>query len=95
MKNWVAEDFIYLVLLAWWLMSSGTFKWHDVGEGIQVLEFYSGVGRIAKFAHHDGYVARSYDINQDVPPSGESSHSGMPQRSAFDLNGEAGFLRLS
>ena len=76
-------------------MTSGTFAWGDVGEGIQVLEFYSDVGRIAKVAHHDGYIARSFDINQEVPPPGESSHSGMPRRSAFDLNGEAGFLWLS
>ena len=75
-------------------MTSGTFAWGDVGEGIQVLEFYSDVGRIAKVAHHDGYIARSFDINH-VPPPGESSHSGMPRRSAFDLNGEAGFLWLS
>ena len=87
-----SQDFIYLVLMAWWLKSSGLFAWHDCGEGLDVIEFFSGVGRIAKFAHARGFESRAYDINHDDAPIGESTHSQMPRRSAFDLNGEAGFL---
>ena len=66
----------------------------DVGDGLDVIEFYSGVGRIAKSAVYMGLESRAYDIDHDKPPPGESVHSKMPKRSSFDLNGEAGFLLL-
>ena len=82
------------MLLAWWLTTSPTFAFDDIGVGFDVLEFYSGVGRIAKCAQAVGYTARAYDINYDTPPPGESVHSKLPHRSAFDMNGEAGYLCL-
>lgn len=86
----VPTDFIYLVLMAWWIKEMG-YGW-DLGDGLDLIEFYSGVGRIAKSAFHMGLQSRSFDIDHDKPPLGESVHSNMPKRSSFDLNGEAGFL---
>ena len=75
-------------------MSSPTFSWDNIGDGIDVIEFFSGVGRIAKIASAYGFLSRAYDINMDKPPPGDSAHSQLPKRSAFDMNGEAGFLPL-
>ena len=74
----------------------GKYAWPDIIElgGYDLLEFFSGVGRIATVAHCSGYLARGYEILHDIPASGDSRHSGMPRRSAFDMNGEAGFLCL-
>lgn len=62
--------------------------------GLDLVEYFAGVGRIAKTAYALGYESRAYEIDYDVPPHGESSHSNMPKRSSFDLNGEAGFVSL-
>lgn len=78
--------------MAWWIKEMG-HGW-DLGDGLDLIEFYSGVGRIAKSAFHMGPQSRSFDIDHDKPPLGESVHSNMPKRSSFDLNGEAGFLLL-
>ena len=39
-----------------------------------------------------GYLSRSFDLEYDRAPPGESVHAGRAKRSAFDFNGEAGFL---
>ncbi|CAK9055907.1 unnamed protein product [Durusdinium trenchii] len=90
----VPTDFIYLVLIAWWLMSSELFSWKDIQDcgGLDLVEFFSGVGRIATYAHSCGFVSRAYDINHDPAPEGYSTHSELPKRSSFDMNGEAGML---
>lgn len=71
-------------------------SWDDVVAmgGFDLVEYFSGVGRIAKLAHYSGYVSRGFDINYDDPPDEESKHTGLPRRSAFDMNGEAGFVYL-
>lgn len=87
-----AQDFVYLVILVWWIKCA-SFCW-DVEPGLDLVEYFAGVGRIAKTAYALGYESRAYEIDYDVPPHGESSHSNMPKRSSFDLNGEAGFVSL-
>lgn len=96
MGHFGSKDFIYLVLIAWWLMSSELFSWKDIQDcgGLDLVEFFSGVGRIATYAHSCGFVSRAYDINHDPAPEGYSTHSELPKRSSFDMNGEAGMLFL-
>lgn len=79
--------------MVWWAKCFASLGW-EVGPGLDVIEFFSGVGRIAKVAHGVGYEARAYDIDHDKPPQGESTHSNLPKRSSFDLNGEAGVVFL-
>ena len=88
-----AKDFVYLVLMTWWLLSSPStpLPWDDMAT-FDFIEYYSGVGRIGKMAHGVGYSAATFDIGQDIPGEGESAHSQMPHRSAFDMNGEAGYV---
>ena len=76
--------------MVWWAKCYASLGW-EVGPGLDFLEFFSGVGRIAKVAHGVGYAARAYDIDHDIPPQGESTHSNMPKRSSFDMNGEASY----
>ena len=82
------KDFIYLVLLASWI--SKKYPWGD--KPLDLIEYFAGVSRICKLASWMGYEARGFEILYDTPPSGLAGHSKMPHRSAFDFNGEAGFL---
>ena len=59
-----------------------------------VLDFYAGEARISRLATACGYHACAYDVRYDCPLEGESYHSGRSKRSAFDINGEGGFLLL-
>lgn len=61
-------------------------------KAIDVVEFFAGVSRICRLAHWCHYESRGFEIKYDTPPEGDASHSGMPHRSSFDFNGEAGFL---
>ena len=63
-------------------------------EPYQFLEYYSGMARVSRLAAVLGYEARGFDISYDVPNPGTSQHSGRANRSAVDINGEAGFLFL-
>ena len=66
----------------------------EFGRPLDVVEFYSGKARIASLAHLMGYESRAVDLEYDVPPEGDSTHSGLPKRSSFDLCGEAGMVFL-
>lgn len=63
-------------------------------EPLDVLEFFSGKARISKMASWLGLEVRSIDILYDETPKVRSKHSGKEQRSAMDINGEAGFVLL-
>lgn len=76
--------------MASWLVD---LPWQREGP-YEFLEFYSGMARVSRLAQVLGYEARGFDISYDSPPSGTSPHSGRANRSAFDINGEAGFLLL-
>lgn len=64
-----------------------------IQEGpFDMLEYFSGVARVSRLATAMGYLSRSFDLEYDRAPPGESVHAGRARRSAFDFNGEAGFL---
>lgn len=79
------------MLLVSWIPVTQTF----VPEPLDVIEFFSGSGRVSKWAHFLGFNVRCYDIDYDHPVKGaESSFSSHQKRSCFDINGEAGILFL-
>ena len=77
--------------MASWLVN---LPWADDSHPYDLLEFYAGVARVSHLGTAMGYCSRAFDISYDVPPKGESPHSGRANRSAFDINGEAGLLLL-
>ena len=65
---------------------------------LQVLEFFAGIGRIARFAHRTGYKARAFDITYDQEHKNRpraSTYTQRNKRSYMDINGAAGFALLS
>ena len=83
-----SKEFIYLVLLASWISCS------VCDASLDVVEYFAGVSRICRLASWHGFMARGFELVYDEPPEGYASHSGMPHRSCYDFNGEAGFLFL-
>ena len=88
------KDFIYLVKMASWVSTHFKLPWME-HQPLDVIDYFAGAARIAKCATMEGFQARAYDLLYDTPPAGESSHSQMPRRSAFDFCGEAGFWLLN
>ena len=89
-----SEDFIYLVLMASWMGDSYHMPWEG-HQLLDVIDYFAGAARIAKIGTIQGYTCRAYDCLYDTPPCGESTHSHLPRRSAFDFCGEAGFWFLN
>ena len=82
---------MWLVLLTSWIPTSPLF----CPEPLELVEYFSGSARISKWAHHQGYQCRAFDVDYDQPPIGmESKRTGRQKRSAYDMNGEAGFVPL-
>ena len=79
--------------MASWMSDSYVLPW-DLHKPLDIIDFFAGAARIAKIGTIQGYACRAYDYIYDTPPPGESSHSKMPRRSAFDFCGEAGFWFL-
>lgn len=75
------KEAILLVLLTWWLQ--------DVcpDDGLEVLEYFAGVGRIAQLAQWVGYKSCAYDRDFAKPRPGK--------RGAMDLNSDAGLVLLN
>lgn len=71
---------ILLVLLVSWMEDPPGIK-----EDIQVIEFFSGVGRISGLSHHAGYTAVGFDMEYGIP---QSKRTG--RRNSMDLNSSAG-----
>ena len=86
----MTKDFIYLTLMASWLVN---LPWEG-SEPFDLLDFYAGRARVSRLANCMGYVSRAFDLDYETAPAGESIHAGRSKRSAFDINGEAGFLLL-
>lgn len=58
----ISKDFIYLVLFVYW------FDFGDLYQdsfGLQVIEMFAGVARVARTARRRGLRARAYEINFD------------------------------
>ena len=66
-------------------------QYYQCPEPVDLLEFFSGMARVSKMGALFGLQARSVDIDYDTPPRKKSKHSKKRQRSAMDINGEAGF----
>ena len=79
-----AEIVVLLVLLVWWLEipRSNTFEY-------EVIEFFSGVGRIASLATHVGFKSAAVDIEY-----GAEYAKMHKTRSPMDLNSSAGLMWL-
>ena len=88
------EDFIYLVLFAYWF-DFGELSQDDLQ--LDLLEVFSGVSRVARFARRCGLKSRAFEIKFDGKHQRIfrfSYHSKRRKRSFMDLNGEAGMAFL-
>ena len=56
-------------------------------QGIQVIEYFAGVGRIAYMAERVGYQSVGYDLDY-----GKTCASKSGKRNPLDLNSNAGFV---
>ena len=63
-------------------------------EPYDLLDFFGGFARVSRLGMARGYQCRAFDVGYDDPVPGVSPHSGRGNRSAFDINGEAGLLFL-
>ena len=70
------------MLLVSWLPDGPEAK-----QDIQVIEYFSGVGRIASVAHYVGYKASQFDLEQ-----GTSIARKTGRRNPLDLNSNAGLV---
>ena len=61
---------------------------NKIQDDYVLLEFFSGVARIARLSSWVGYKSAAYDIEYDDT---KSSRSG---RSVMDLNSDAGYMCL-
>ena len=84
------KDFIYLTLMASWLVD---LPWEG-SKPFDLLDFYAGRARVSRLANSMGYESRAFDLEYEAAPKGVSIHAGRSKRSAFDINGEGGFLLL-
>ena len=83
------KDFILLVLLSSWLVlgpyNGGCTSW-------EIIDFFSGKGRISRLAAKAGFRVASYEILHDLPTSKRRrKNRNFPRRSFMDFNGESGF----
>ena len=78
------EEIILLVLLVRWLDAGPAHE-----DGLLVLEFFAGIGRIAKLAEVCGHGSVAYDKKY-----GEEYAKRTGRRSPMDINGNAGFVCL-
>lgn len=66
-------------------------------EPWEMVEYFSGTGRISRLAAKAGIVCASYELllGFDPKPNGNGKKSRhFPKRSRMDFNGECGFSSL-
>ena len=80
-----AQVVVLLVLLVWWmdLPSSETSPY-------QVVEYFSGVGRIAMLSRYCGFTTAALDIEYGMQYAKENG-----KRSPMDINSSAGLVLLA
>ena len=88
---WNSEDFVLLVLTCAWLVL-GPLCDH---EEWQLVEFFSGTGRLSRLAAKAGIRTASFEILLDHGFK-ERRHKNkhVPKRSYMDFCGECGFALL-
>ena len=83
-----------MVMLAYWLPCTTTNK-----SSYQVLDLFSGRGRISQLAAKAGLAVASYDLcmarKQDPKIGRPTKKASRPYRSVMDWNGDSGFLLFS
>ena len=86
-----AKDLVWLILLVSWLpLKKRSKPW-------QIIEFFSGRGRLSRLAAKAGFEVASFDINKRVPKNKRRSsrrEHHFDKRQPFDINGEIGFTCL-
>ena len=75
---------IFLVLLVAWMEDPADI---DIKQNIEVIEYFSGVGRIAKVADYSGYCAVGFDMVDGVSKAKKTG-----RRNPLDLNSNAGLV---
>ena len=80
----MAQVVVLLILLVWWLEIPRCQQ-----SEYQVVEFYSGVGRIAELAAEVGFVAAAVDKDYGMDYAKKNT-----KRSPMDINSNAGLMSL-
>lgn len=94
-KNKLVQDFLLLLICVYFLDFGEKFQIENFG--LEVLEVFAGVSRVAKFAARTGYKARAFEISFDKKYKKGfrlSKHNRLRKRSFMDINGEAGLAFL-
>ena len=92
-QNHVAQDFVLLALLCSFLVQ-GPLRGSETWD---VIEFFSGKGRLSRLAAKAGFKVASFELELDK--NGKKNRrkpkrNHFPQRSFMDFNGEVGFAFL-
>ena len=83
------KDFVLLVLLCGWLVA-GPFKHR---RSFEIIDFFSGKGRISRLAAKAKFSVAAYEILHDLTVSKRRRRNRrFPRRSFMDINGEAGIV---
>ena len=83
-RSYLAEVVVLLVLLVWWLDLP-----ESQTEPYQVIEYFSGVARIAMLAQYMGFTTAALDIEYGMQYA--KAHG---KRSPMDINSNAGLVLL-
>lgn len=81
----LAQEFILLVILVSFLQLP-----FDHASDLDLVEFFAGVGRIAKLSSWMGYERRAFDITYAPLKHPYKLKRGQFRRPSMDLNGAAG-----
>ena len=60
----------------------------------EIIEFFSGRGRLARLASRAGHKVAAYEINMSFDEPARKRSSRFAKRQTFDFNGECGFALL-
>ena len=85
------KEFILVVVLCGFL--SVPF-WDGKNGGLQLVELFSGVGRIARLGSWVGLRSRAFDLSYLPLKNPLKMKRGKIRRPAMDLNGSAGLVFL-
>ena len=82
-QSFFAQAVVLLVLLVWWL------EIPETASPYQVVEYFSGVARIATLSRYCGYTTAALDIEYGMQYAKDHG-----KRSPMDINSNAGLVLL-